>query len=497
MSVFVMVAQLITGLALLVFVHEAGHFLAARMFKVRVPKFYLFFNPTFSLVKCKKINGKWQFKFFSKNLPDMEKQTDENGNPVLDEKGKAKQKMIDISVLSDGDWRKHPENTEYGIGWLPLGGYCQISGMIDETQSVENMSSEPQPWEYRAVPAWQRLIITLGGVIVNLVVGVLLFALVIGKYEKQYLPNAAVTDGIYAYEEARNMGFQTGDKLISVNGEKDVRFKDASSIKMLFGGIVTVERAGKKVDIVIDESAYSLIKDKKYFYFIDALNCNTVIDSVVKDSPADKAGIRKGDILLCVNDTLNTATLGTYIENYLEKDSLLPKQEITASFLRGTDTLCYNITLDTAGKMGISTDLNLPYQRKDYTIGECFTYGWKDAMTNLTLNVKGMGKIVSGKENARESLTGPIGIAQIYGGVWDWKRFWSITALLSVILAFMNILPIPGLDGGHAIFTTVELITGKRVSDKVLQHAQTVGMFILILLMVFIFGNDIFKLFKL
>jgi len=490
MSTFVMIAQLITGLALLVFVHELGHFVAARMFKIQVPKFYLFFNPTFSLVKCKKINGKWQFKFFGKNLSDTESQTDENGKPVLDEKGKAKQKKIDLSSLSDDDWRKYPESTEYGIGWLPLGGYCQIAGMIDETQSIENLPSEPQPWEYRFKPAWQRLIVILGGVIVNLVVGVMLFALVIGKYDKQYLPNEAVTDGIYAYQAARDLGFQTGDKLISVNGKKEVRFKDIASPKMLFGSIVTVERQGEEIDIVIDESAYSLIKEGKNVAFIGDNNCSTFIDSVIKDFPADKAGVQKGDILLCINDTLNVATLGAYRENMPP----FSEQEITASFLRGTDTLYCNFALDSSGMMGIFIDLKSPYQRKDYSLRECFTYGWKDAIVSMQVNIKGFGKIFSGKEKAT-SLSGPIGIAQIYGKEWDWRRFWSITGLLSVILAFMNILPIPGLDGGHAIFATVELITRRKVSDKVLQHAQTVGMFILILLMMFVIGNDIYKLF--
>ena len=492
MSTFVMIAQLIAGLALLVFVHEVGHFLAARMFKIRVPKFYLFFNPTISLVKCKKINGKWCFQFFGKNLPDTVPQIDEEGKPVLDEKGKAKQKMIDLSSLSDEDWRKHPESTEYGIGWLPLGGYCQIAGMIDETQSIENMASEPQPWEYRFKPAWQRLIVVLGGVIVNLVVGVLLFALVIGKYEKQYLPNEAVTDGIYAYQAARDMGFQTGDKLISINGKKEVRFKDLASPKMLFGGIVTVERSGEEIDIVIGDSAYSLIKGGKDTSFIDARNCSALVDSVIKDSPADKAGIQKGDKLISVNDSLHIAILGAYFE-YLYMHPF-PEQEITACFLRGADTLHCNFALDSLGKMGIFINQKPPYQRKDYTLGECFAYGWKDAIGSMWLNIKGLGKIFSGEEKA-SSLSGPIGIAQIYGKEWDWRRFWYLTGLLSVILAFMNVLPIPGLDGGHAIFATIELITRRKVSDKVLQYAQSVGMFILILLMVFVIGNDIFKLF--
>ena len=490
MSTFIMAAQLITGLALLVFVHEMGHFLAARMFKVRVPKFYLFFNPTISLVKCKKINGRWRFKFFSKNLPDMETEIGGDGKPVLDENGKKKQRSIDLSSLPDGDWRKYPENTEYGIGWLPLGGYCQIAGMIDETQSAGKMASEPQSWEYRAVPAWQRLIITLGGVIVNLLVGVLVFAMVIGKYEKQYLPNEAVTDGIYAFQAARDMGFQTGDKIISVNGKKPERFNDALSIKIYFGATVQVERNGKPTDIVIGDDAYQILKEERG-YIMGASNYPTVIvEYVLPKGAAYQAGIQKGDELLAINDTIPVSSLGVLNENLRR----FPNQQISITYLRNTDTLRLEVTPDSSGLIGI-TSLT-PYQFKDYTLGECFVYGWKDAMTSLSINVKAIGKIITGKEKARESVAGPIGIAQMFGKEWIWERFWRLVGLLSVILAFMNILPIPGLDGGHAIFTTVELVTRRKVSDKVLEHAQKVGMLILFLLMALVIGNDIFRLFR-
>jgi regulator of sigma E protease len=490
MSVFVMIAQLILGLALLVFVHELGHFFAARVFKIRVPKFYLFFNPGISLVRCKKVDGKLRFKFFAKNTADTVVERDENGEPVLDEKGKPKHKLIDVNALPEGDWRKYPENTEYGIGWLPLGGYCQISGMIDETQSIENMASEPQAWEYRSKPAWQRLIVILGGVIVNLVVGVLLFALVIGKYEKQYLPNAAVTDGIYAYEAARNMGFQIGDKIVSINGKKPERFKDAINPIMYFGSIVTVERAGKSMDIVISEDAYNVFKKAKK-NLIQWSNFPVIADSIIENKAADLAGIQKGDRILSINDTLEIASWGAWLENIHNFN----KQEISINCLRGEDTVRFEVTPDSLGEIGLKISPIPPYQFTNYTFGESIKYGWKDAMNSLLLNIKGLGKVISGKENARESLTGPIGIAQIYGKEWDWRRFWSITGLLSIVLAFMNVLPFPGLDGGHAVFAFIEMLPGRKVSDKVLQHAQTIGMIILLLLMAFVIGNDIFKLF--
>ncbi|MDR1459140.1 MAG: RIP metalloprotease RseP [Bacteroidales bacterium] len=488
MSVIIMITQLILGLALLVFVHEFGHFIAARAFKIRVPKFYLFFNPYRSIASCKRIDGKLRFKFFSKNLPDNEIERNKEGKPVVDEKGKPKYKLIDLDSLPEGDWRKYPDNTEYGIGWLPLGGYCQISGMIDETQTVENMPSEPQHWEYRSKPAWQRLIVVLAGIIVNLIVGVLLFAYVLGRYEKEYLPNAAITDGIYAYSAAREMGFQSGDKIISVNNKIPERFKDAIAANIYFGSIIQVEREGKQMDIVIGEDAYAILKEHRPF--IDASNYPPIISSIIENGPAHLAGLQKDDRILFINDTLSVPSFGFFYENIRR----FPDQQVAITFLRAEDTMRVELTPDSSGRIKIFSTPP-PYQTTPYSLGQTFIYGWQDALSSLKLNIKGLGKVISGKENARESLSGPIGIAQLYGGVWNWQRFWFLTGLLSVILAFMNVLPVPGLDGGHAIFVIVELITGRKVSDKVLQYAQTVGMILLMLLMLFIIGNDIFKLF--
>lgn len=487
MTAIIMIAQLLVGLGILVFVHEGGHFLAAKAFKIRVPKFYLFFNPSISLVCFKKVGGKWKVKFFAKNLPDTEPVVDENGEPVLDEKGKQKFKLINLDKLPEDDWRKHPENTEYGIGWLPLGGYCQIAGMIDETQSVENLATEPQPWEYRSKPAWQRLIVVLAGVIVNLIVGVLLFAFVLGHYEKEYLPLKAVTDGVYAFEQARNLGFQTGDKIISVDGKTFERYQDAVSAKMYFGSIVTIERDGMQKDIVIGDE-YNLLKSSNGM-FLQPYNFPALVDSVFPIGEAQKAGIQKGDVIIGL-DTIVIGSYGALIE-YREQ---FANRSVEVSYLHGNDTLSSLITFDSTAMLGVAI-ASMPYQTKTYTIGQSLHYGWSDAMKNLWLNLKGFEKLFSGEEKLT-SLSGPVGIAQIYGGVWNWAKFWYITALLSVILAFMNVLPIPGLDGGHALFTFIELLTGKKVPDSVLQYAQTIGMILLLLLMFFVIGNDIFKLFK-
>ena len=476
------------GLGLLVFVHEGGHFLAARCFGIRVTKFYLFFDTGFSLFKCKKINGKWHFKFFSRNLPDTEEVKNEQGDPVLDEKGKKKLKIIDVTTLPDDDWRKYPEHTEYGIGWLPFGGYCQISGMIDETQSVEHLASEPQPYEYRAHPAWQRLIVILAGVTVNLIVGVALFAMLLGVYEKEYLPNRSVTDGIYAYANGRAIGFQTGDKILKVNGKEVERFEDAVSARMYFGAIVTVERAGDTLDVVVTDNAYSLLK--KGGAFIQPFNYPFYVDSLVPDMPAAKAGLQPNDRILSINDSILTPSWGYFAENI----RLFPNEEITLRVLRQGDTVEARMLLDSTALVGVLA--NTPqYETVPYTVGQCLRYGWKDAMTMLYLNIKGLGKVFSGEDKAKDSVAGPIGIAQIYGGEWHWSRFWYITGLLSLILAFMNVLPIPGLDGGHALFCLAELVTGKKIPESFLQYAQTIGMLLLFVLMILIIGNDIFKLF--
>ncbi|HOF15687.1 MAG TPA: RIP metalloprotease RseP [Bacteroidales bacterium] len=489
MTGLIMAAQLILGLSFLVLIHEFGHFIAARIFGIRVNKFYIFFNPKFSLVKLKKINGKIHYKFFSKNLPDTELVVDENGNPILDEKGNKKYKNIDISKLDDTDWRKHPDNTEYGLGWLPLGGYCQIAGMIDETQSIENLQSEPQSWEFRSKPAWQRLIVVLGGVVINLIVGVLLFAMILGVYEKKYLPNEAVKDGIYAHEMAREIGFMSGDKIIGVQGEAVERFQDAVSPEMFFGSIVTVERNRETLDVVLGEESYHLLKTGKNF--ISPSNFAFSVDTVLKGFTAEKIGIEKGDIILAINDSIDVRVWGSFEENI----GKFANQEIDLTILREGDTLTKSLVLDSTGKIGIGINA-APYELQNYSFFQAFVYGWKDAMLMLKLNVKGLKKIVSGEENASESVSGPIGIAQIYGGKWIWAKFWYITGLLSLILAFMNILPIPGLDGGFVLFTLIEMIIGRKLPDKFMEYALTVGWVILIALMIFVFGNDIFKLFK-
>lgn len=443
MSGLIMVAQLILGLSILVFIHELGHFLAARAFGIRVEKFYLFFDA-------------WNFKFFK---------------------------------FKKGD-------TEYGIGWLPLGGYVKIAGMVDESMDKEQMKQPAQPWEFRSKPAWQRLIVMIAGVVMNLILGMIIFTGVILHYEKEYLPNEQVTNGIYAYPAGREIGFQTGDKMLAINGKKIERFKDAVSANVLMGSVITIDRNGNTMEITVPDTMYKNYNKKTRDFFIEAHNFEFAIDSVLDSIPnkdgtirarsASIAGLQKGDKVLKI-DSIPINCYGQFRELVWDRKG----DSLQMQVLRNMDTLSLSLFVDSSGYIGITS--KIPYKTKAYGFGSGIKYGVSDAMGNLWANIRGLGKIFAGKESASESIQGPIGIMKIYGEIWDWHRFWLITGLISVVLAFMNILPIPALDGGHVIFTTWELISRRKVPQKVLERAQVVGMAILIALMVFAVFNDVWK----
>lgn len=433
----IMTFQLILGLSILVFLHELGHYLAARMFGIKVEKFFLFFDI-----------GK--YKIFSIKIGD----------------------------------------TEYGIGLLPFGGYVKIAGMIDESLDREQLKLPPQPWEFRSKAAWKRLIVMLAGVIMNVITGIVIFTAVILTWEKQYIPVSVIKDGIYAYKNGRDLGFMTGDKIIAVNGKQIERSKDAMSVSIMLGSTITIERKGRTKEINIPESYYKVLKKSGFFPLYGYENFPFTVGFVPPGLNAAKAGIKKGDKFNKLNDTIIT-TYGQFREILINNKSKTIKAEI----LRDTAIITSNLAIDENGKIGIGIP-EYYLNTKKYSFFSAVKYGVNDAMELLTSNLKGFKKIFKGEEKAKDALQGPIGIAKIYGGVWDWAKFWFITGLLSILLAFMNILPIPALDGGHAFFLLIEIVTGKKFSDKFMERVQIAGMVILFALMAFVIGNDILKLFK-
>lgn len=436
MDGIIMAAQLILGLSILVLIHEAGHYFAARIFGIRVDKFYLFFDA-------------WGYKLFS---------------------------------IKRGD-------TEYGIGWLPLGGYCKIAGMVDESMDTSKLKEAPKPYEYRSKPAWQRLIVISAGVFLNLILGIVIFSMLLLCEQKSYLSVSEVNKyGIHTSPYAKEVGLQNGDKIISFNGNPVERFQDLQSTSILFGGNICVERNSTNITIELPDSTYrGVIKQKAPF--ISEYNIPVIVDSVYSPSLAHSIGLQKLDTLL----RLNHHTFSCFGE-FKSLIAPLSESEITLSWVRGQDTLTQTFLLGKNSIIGFN--VQIPYVEKSYNAWTSLKYGTKDAFTLISSNIKGIKKIFSGKEKASESVQGPIGIATIYGSYWDWGRFWYITAMLSLILAFMNILPIPALDGGHILFTLYEIMSGKKPSDKFLEYAQSFGMLLLFALMIFAVGNDILRLFK-
>lgn len=429
-----MAAQLILGLAILVTLHELGHFLAARAFGIRVEKFYLFFDA-------------WGFKFFS---------------------------------FKKGD-------TEYGIGWLPLGGYVKISGMIDESMDTDAMKQPAESWEFRSKPAWQRLIVMVAGVTMNVILGIVIYSFNLVHFDKQYLSNSNVSDGIYSYELGKKIGLQTGDQVVALNGKPIERFDDLLSGKVIFGCELTVKRNDATLNITVPDGFYRDVTQAGRGNFIGTDNFVFSIDSVYANSPAAHAGLTKNDKIVSMNN--DSISLWGQLREAVHNNKGKP---VNIGVIRNDGTKAVLVAVvDSIGVIGVSA--KNPYPKTDYTFSSALRLGTADAFDAIVSNLKGLKRIFTGHEKASDSLQGPIGIATIYGGIWDWRRFWTITGLLSMILAFMNILPIPALDGGHSIFLVIESLTRKKFSDKFMERAQIVGMVILLALMAYTIGNDIWK----
>lgn len=489
-SFLIRALQLILSLSILVVLHEFGHFAFARLFKVRVEKFYMFFNPNFSLIRAKKINGKWSYKFFAKNVPANERpKVNTYGEPVLNAKGKPVMEQIPLAELPEGDWRKYPDNTEWGIGWLPLGGYCSIAGMVDETKDITQMASEPQPWEYRSRTVWQRLPIIVGGVLVNFVLAMVIYSAVLFTWGREYLPLKNAKYGLQFSQIMLDNGFKNGDKIVTVDGEPVEQRADVIE-KLLVDGKqnIVVSRGDKLIDLQLPADFSQKVLKAQEVDFV-AVRFPFVIDEVVKNSPAQKGGMQSGDSIVGINGK----KLSIYQDIVSELETSR-NTHVDINYMRKGHLMTSKVQLTEDGKLGVSVQqkfADIQTKRTEYGFLASIPAGITFGVETLKSYVKQF-KLVFTKEGSKQ-LGGFGSIGKLFPKMWDWQIFWQMTAFLSIILAFMNFLPIPGLDGGYVLYLIYEMITGKKPSDKFLEYAQTTGMFLLLALMIYVNGNDLFK----
>jgi regulator of sigma E protease len=437
MEVLTQVAQFILSLSILIVLHEMGHFIPAKLFKTRVEKFYLFFDPWFSLFKVKK-----------------------------------------------GD-------TEYGIGWLPLGGYVKISGMIDESMDKEQMKLPPQPWEFRSKPAWQRLIIMVGGVTVNVILGVLIYAMVLFAWGEESLQVKNAVNGVATDSLAQAIGLRNGDNVLSVDNKEVTNFRKIPlEIILNNARSIQVERDGKTVNIPVTEDDISKMISMKSSLVSPRVPC--VVDSLIDSLPAARMGLKKGDQIIFVNHKR------TKFYNDVS-DILRPNKYTLAKVvvLRGKDTISKMIPVNGDGAIGF---YNKPYNKVlkmdtiNYSFFAAFPAGIHKASETFSSYIKQM-KVLFTVKGAHKQIGGFGTIASAYSTTWDWQSFWAFTAFLSIVLAIMNILPIPALDGGHVMFLLYEVITRRKPNEKLLEYAQYAGMLLLVSLLLYANGNDVIRWF--
>ena len=481
-------AQLILSLSILVVLHELGHFAFARIFKVRVEKFYVFFNPKISLIRAKKILGKWNIRFFAQNvLPNERIKLDSNGEPLMNGKNHVMEPVPE-SELPEGDWRRYPETTEWGIGWLPLGGYCKIAGMIDESMDKTQLTQEPKPWEFRTQPVWKRLFIISGGVLVNFVLALFIYSVILFTWGREYIPLENATNGLSFSQTMIDAGFRDGDKITAIDGKKPLELSDAIEMILIdHATTVTVDRSGTPVTIEIPENLTqkALASEKGVMTY----RMPFVIDTVVTGSLASKAALMKGDSLVAVNGKLINMQ-----QEVIREFSENKGKKISFDYYRQGTLYRTTLTMGADGKLGVGWRNFLKTERVEYGFFEAIPAGIGIGVQKLVGYVKQF-KLVFTKEGVKS--IGSFGaLGQLFPATWDWLSFWELTALISIILAFMNILPIPGLDGGYIVFLIYEMITGRKPSDKFMEVAQMIGMTLLMLLFVYDIGNDIFRAFK-
>lgn len=439
MEILTKILQLILALSILVIIHEFGHFMFARIFKCRVEKFYLFFDPWFSLFK-KKI----------------------------------------------GD-------TEYGIGWLPLGGYCKISGMVDESMDKEQMAEPAKPWEYRSKPAWQRLLIIIGGVMMNFLLAIIIYIGITFTWGDRYVKTSDVKDGFAYSVQAQELGFRNGDKIISVDGQPVESYTQIQSAIILSDRReVVVDRAGEKLTITVpDESVKTILNTPG----LVTLRIPFVISEVDATGSAKRAGLVAGDSLVAIDSVQMV-----YFDQYQESFANHSGDTVQMTFVRSGQQITTPITISEDAKIGVAVQADLSRSYKvstaDYTLMQAIPKGFERGISQVDNYWKQLKLIASPETEAYKSVGGFITMGKIFPGEWSWFAFWNITALLSIMLAVLNILPIPALDGGHMVFIIYEMITRRAPSDKFMEVAQYVGFGLLFALLIFANGSDVMRLFK-
>jgi len=432
-------SQLILSLSILVILHEFGHFIFARVFKARVEKFYLFFNPWFSLFKTRK------------------------------------------------------GETEYGIGWLPLGGYVKIAGMIDESMDKEAMKLPPQPWEFRSKPAWQRLLIMVGGVLMNFIFAFLIYIGVLYAWGEEYLPTDNVKYGIVVNETGEQIGFKTGDKILTVDNRHIENFmKIIPTIVLDNAKTVQVNRNGDKVDVEItDDDLALMLKSKSVLW--PRIPFRLGVDDFTDDSPAKEAGLKVGDEIKGINGVYYT-----YYDEWTDAARDMEGEKVILNVDRNGEMLELPLTIAEGGIIGVKNshfaDQYFDFKTINYGFFESIPAGISRGVQTVKDYLKQFKLFFRPDTKAYESLGGFAAIGNIFPGTWNWFSFWNMTAFISIILAVMNLLPIPALDGGHVMFLFFEMVTGRKPGDKFLEYAQIAGMIILLMLVIFANANDIIKI---
>lgn len=441
MEIVIKLSQFLLSLSLLIVLHELGHFIPAKLFKTRVEKFYLFFDVKFSLLK-KKVG-----------------------------------------------------ETEYGIGWLPLGGYVKIAGMIDESMDKEQMALPPQPWEFRSKPAWQRLIIMLGGVTVNFILAIIIYIGMAFVYGNTYIANSELKDGVWVSSPVgEELGFKTGDKIIAVDGKKVDKFNDVP-YSVNFAKEVTIERNGAEHAIKLPVDVLDkVMKDERRY--LD-LRIPFVVSNLAEDSP-NLNNLEKGDMILSINGQKMR-----YADEVLAFNNANPGKTVDAVVFRKEKEENIKLTINKEGKLGtyqgnvkVDNLEKLGYyniSRETFSFAEAFPAGIQRSKDELGRYITQLKAIVNPDTGAYKGVGGFYAIFNVFPSVWSWEYFWGITAFLSIMLGVMNLLPIPALDGGHVMFLLFEIITRRKPSEKFMERAQVAGFFILIALVLFANGNDIYK----